>query len=475
MKKKRKNKLDRHKRRGKKLISPMNQIPNLNFTKWNDRLPDYLYAALLTAKLPQEEYLKKFRQMVMYFSDSKEEYRPEDLSLTTLGRCDENYLFHSLNQLIDSEEIENILRPLLLFKKLPAYSVWNNIIASEANENDWDVLKEAIGKTLYHQSQEATDIRWFRLVYQIGCEKLFFSPRTKHIAEEILSYPNKGDMRKVRPSIRAAELNLSTLNEDNNKEWRDYFWNTCLVETEHEILVEKRRPSYTIDEELSERIELVWKKVSDSFFDTLRTSSVDAKHDASFGLVLYSLRILTESLNRNIGNYLIGRIVLRSLVENYITLAYLIKKDETELWKIYRVHGTGQAKLVSLKSETYESNPSFMSFDDLKRIANEDIHEEFTDIDLGNWAGLNLRKMSIEGKTKKIYDKYYDWTSGYLHGNWGAIRDSIYSTDFNPLHKLMRVPSPKLDFNDVIDDMMEIMNLQLSLLSKLYELEELTI
>lgn len=475
MKKKRKNKLDRHKKEGKKLISPMNQIPNLNFTKWTDRLPDYLYAALLTAKLPQNEYLKKFRQMVMYFSDSKEEYRPKDLSLTTLGKCDENYLFHSLNQLIDSEEIEKILRPLLLFEKIPAYSVWNDIITCETNDNDWDVLKEAIGKTLYHQSQEATDIRWFRLVYQIGCNKLFFLPGTEHVAEEIFSYPNKGDMRKVRPSIRAAELNLSALDDDNNKEWRDNFWNTCLFETEHEILVEKRRPQYKIDEELSKRFKSIWNKLFQSFYDTLKNSSADAKHDASFGFVMYSLRILTECVNRNLGNYLIGRILLRSLVENYITFAYLVKMNKIELWEAYRIHGAGQAKLVSLKAEKYESDPSFISFDDVNKIANEDMSEEFVDIDVGHWAGVDLRKMSEKSDTKKIYDKYYDWTSGHSHGNWAAVRDSIYTTDFNPLHRLMRVPSPKLDFNDVIGDMMEIMNLQLLLLSELYELEDLTI
>lgn len=189
----------------------------------------------------------------------------------------------------------------------------------------------------------------------------------------------------------------------------------------------------------------------------------------------YSLSIVTDSLNRIIGTYLIGRIVLRSLVENYITLAYLVKMDKPELWQKYRDHGAGQAKLVSLKAKNYDSIPSFISLDDINGISTEDKREEFVDIDLGHWAGSNLRQMSIESETKEIYDKYYDWTSGYLHGNWGAVRDSVFLTDFNPLHRLMRVLLAKKNFNDVLPDMIEIMNLQLVLISKLYQLEEIKI
>ncbi|MCE7699840.1 MAG: hypothetical protein K8E24_013825, partial [Methanobacterium paludis] len=308
--------LENHKMDGKKLIPPLKQIPNLSFTLWTDRLPEYLYAALLTANLSQNEYLRRFRLMVEYFADSEEEFRPENLSLTSLGKYNQDYLSNALNILFDTEELKNILRPLLLFEELPAYSVWKDVIGSEPDENDWEMLKIAIGKTLYHQSQESTDIRWLCVVYQMACGKIRVLEDLREPMGEVWNYPYKGDLRKVRPTIRAMECSMSCLIECSG-DWVSSFWDTCFFETDPEVLVEKRRQTYKIDDELSKRFEIIWSKLFKGFVDTLETSSVDAKHDASFGLAMYSLRILTETLNRNIGNYLIGRILLRSLAENY--------------------------------------------------------------------------------------------------------------------------------------------------------------
>ncbi|MFA0834573.1 MAG: DUF5677 domain-containing protein [Methanobacterium formicicum] len=474
MNNKNRSSLDDHQKKGKKLIPPLKQISNLDFTSWHNRLPEYLYAALLTANLSQEEYLIKFRLMVEHFAYVEEDLRPEDLSLTSLSKCDKIFLRNALHTLFDDKEIKSILKPLLLFKELPAYPIWKDIIGSEASEDDWNILKIAIGKTLYHNSQASTDIRWLCVVYKMACGNIRINEDLIDIMNNVWNYPYEGDLKEVRPTIRVLEGSLAYWTE-NSAKWVTTFWEECLSRTTPEVLVKKRNSHYKIDKELSKRFKTIWNKLFQRFYDTLETSDADAKHDTSFGLVMYSLRILTECVNRNTGNYLIGRILLRSLVENYITFAYLVKKDKIELWEAYRRYGAGQAKLVSLKAEKYESDPSFISFDDVNEIANEDMREEFVDIDLGHWAGVDLRKMSEYSDTKKTYDKYYDWTSGYSHGNWAAVRDSIYTTDFNPLHKLMRVPSPKLDFNDVIGDMMEIMNLQLSLLSELYELEDLTI
>src|SRR5664279_3376230 len=90
-----------HKKDGKKLIPPLKQMQNLELDSWIDRLPEYLYAALLTTNLSQEEYLRRFRLMVEHFAYSNEDNKPDDLSLTSLSKCDENYLHESLNTLFD--------------------------------------------------------------------------------------------------------------------------------------------------------------------------------------------------------------------------------------------------------------------------------------------------------------------------------------------------------------------------------------
>src|SRR5260370_13808582 len=60
--------------------------------------------------------------------------------------------------------------------------------------------------------------------------------------------------------------------------------------------------------------------------------------------------------------------------------------------------------------------------------------------DLGHWAGMDLRKLSERIGLKDEYDRYYPWTSGFGHGQWGPIRESVFRTCLNPLHRGHRCP-----------------------------------
>ena len=112
--------------------------------------------------------------------------------------------------------------------------------------------------------------------------------------------------------------------------------------------------------------------------------------------------------------------------------------------------------------------PDFIDIDVLEMLANEDAWFEKNDITIGNWANLNLRKMAIDAQVKDIYDSYYDWTSGFVHGHWGAIRDSSFTTCMNPLHRLHRVPVPSNPMPEVLVDCCKICNLALEEIEKLF-------
>jgi len=56
----------------------------------------------------------------------------------------------------------------------------------------------------------------------------------KGLGDEIIGYPNVGDMRAVRPSIRSMEGALHRLKADGTEErpnWSVEFWDRCLAET----------------------------------------------------------------------------------------------------------------------------------------------------------------------------------------------------------------------------------------------------
>ena len=108
--------------------------------------------------------------------------------------------------------------------------------------------------------------------------------------------------------------------------------------------------------------------------------------------------------------------------------------------EVYRAYGAGQAKLAFLKLQELEGGAESIDVETLRELANEDFWEEFVAIDLGNWGKSNLRQLSQEAGAKEDYDRFYGWTSTFAHAHWCAIRDAVFDTCGNPLHRLHRIP-----------------------------------
>ena len=95
--------------------------------------------------------------------------------------------------------------------------------------------------------------------------------------------------------------------------------------------------------------------------------------------------------------------------------------------------------------------PKHIDLSTIEAIAGEDLWEEFLNIELGSWSGLDLRKLSEKTGVKDAYDAHYSWTSGYSHGTWGPVRESCYETCGNPLHRLHRYPQQQILTDTVLD------------------------
>jgi hypothetical protein len=284
--------------------------------------------------------------------------------------------------------------------------------------------------------------------------------------EELRLFPDKGDMRSVRPHIRASEM---MLRRNPPNAWIQEFWAELLKKTR---CIDPSPEGYLFVETVIDPKRLYGTRyeVIERFKENISAKRADARLDSAFGLVLYGLSIVEELGFHRIQVRITGRLALRALVEENITLRYLTQKDDENLWKSYRVYGAGQAKLAFLKAQEVEGDlPPFIDESALHEIANEDVWQEYLDIDIGHWANSNLRKLAIECGAKDLYDKYYDWTSTYSHSHWGAVRDTNFITCHNPLHRLHRIP--RLDhrtLNSVERDAIELVNQMLEVLDRLY-------
>lgn len=462
-----------HKNERKILKSPLTTLPGgVKFSSWvNDRMPHMLWACILAGNLERNHYLHLFRIVASNIRKKLSNYDTLGVSHADFAKFSENEFDIVFEQIFEDEKASGALKCLLFLEFLPDYAHWKRRLISA--DDDVRALSIGILECFDHQSQAATDVRWLKVVFLMITGKMTFPETMRERVEEIRLYPSYGDMKSVCPSIRAAEIILNGTDESGKvspayQKFSDDFWNEMLANTECDILENFEAPEVPIQAIRSEFYDLS-KSISDHFSATLITTKLDARHDVAFGLVLYAISLALE-LTLGYGHKMAGgRILLRSIMEGYITLHYLTKKDNQRDWLAYWNDGVGKTKLAFLKNFEAEDKPDFIEIDRLESLANEDMWMEFRDINIGSWSKKDLRKLAMECGAKETYDKYYDWASGYAHGHWMCIRDTAFSVCSNPLHRFHKIPVPvSTSMPSVLPDSCKLINRMLDDLNSLY-------
>lgn len=452
-----------HKKVGKQLQPGFAQLSDkMTFSSWtNERLPEMLWAAIIRVLINQDYAISEFRRIISFVANHKNKEQLHDLTFSGIANLEENIKIEFIEFLLQSELIANALTVLRLFKRLPARDTWLKYLPN--TEPDVELLMRAVGMCLPHQSQEATDCRWLKVMIRVVSGK-FHVPEM--MVRSWVGYPYEGDQRSIRPSIRACEMAQNPLIE-NDLTWATDFWqeawknSPCLEMISHE--------TQPLDDSIctKEKLLLIRGALEAHWSETHSTTAIDAKHDGVFGIAFYVLTVLDELVQGEVRTGILGRLALRTILECHINLRYLIKKDNNELWKKWRTYGAGQAKLNALRFDELIEPPKFINTETIETIAGEDLWEEFINIELGSWSNLDLRKLSEQAEVKDKYDQFYSWTSGYSHGIWGPIREVCFETCGNPLHRLHRYPK-KQSLPDTLYDACNLVNEVINDLSMVY-------
>lgn len=468
--------LDQHSRAGSRLLPPLLKLPNMRPVSWSsDELPEMLWAALLVTDLGRVRALSRFREVAAFVQKQQAAEKTHDVSHSALATLDPVILAELLGVIARGARYAAALSPLLLLESLPARDAWVAALQHAEEKKGWESLMEAVAKVFEHQSQEATDCRWLKVLVALLAGRLQI-PWPDRI-DEILEYPARGDMKRVRPSIRATEMALRRHLDEVAAPlpWADQFWSYCYERTTCFDFVSgpvADRAGIRLEE-----IEALYNSISAHAQAMLATTAPDPRHDISFGIALYAVTVLHELVGGRVDGGVLGQVALRVIAESAINFAYLLHKDDAELWASFRAYGAGQAKLTFLKFEDIQSPPNSIDVETLRALANEDLWQEFVPIELGHWDKSNLRKMSDDASVKdSIYDPFYQWPSQFAHGQWGAIRDTVFDNCANPLHRFHRLPrvAPR-QLPPTVDQAIMLVNLVLDLLDRAYPLFKLRI
>jgi len=151
-----------------------------------------------------------------------------------------------------------------------------------------------------------------------------------------------------------------------------------------------------------------------------------------------------ESISIWNGN--IGTIILRSLAENYITIAWILKEDTIKRCEMFVEHGIGQEMLYleKLKANISNKEPNPLQKKQIEFIEEFIKHERnlhMLDVNIGAWANISIRTMAEDTGCKDFYDFSFTPFTFSAHSTWNHILKYNLKESDNPLHNFMKVPT----------------------------------
>ncbi len=213
----------------------------------------------------------------------------------------------------------------------------------------------------------------------------------------------------------------------NEQDINDQFW--------------KAVDSYVMDvqAELAEHIKL-WK------IDL----SVSEVHEVIGALVARQVSLSIQLAGApQIWNGHVAPLILRSMVDTYITLAWIFE-DPLDRSRKFIAYGRGQDKLVLehhkaqlvAEGKKPEEVPYIKNMEDM---LNTQRFTFLTEINIGSWSGHDVRQMAEQSGCLDLYRFAYVPFSAPTHSMWNHLVRYNLRLCTNPLHRYHRVPTIRDD------------------------------
>lgn len=457
-----------------KFISSWNEImsPMEDNKSWTyGRLPEYLWIGLVFYKYGRNDGLKRlwaFLQQLRKVVDLNHIRFSDFLSLSDTKR-EEVYRLMANELNIDS------IAPLTVIISAETDTVFANVFSSSVSiEDRINTISDCMKKVMNHQSNEATDIRYVVLYYSVLIGKLhLMNDQYDRLYRYQLLDHSEEEMKSIRPLIRSTEMMLLTM-EPVEGDYLELFWERVSELTECDL--------YMINHENEAANTASYVELIKNIFIYLQNvhkacNPLDKRTKIILGIATYSYKRLEEAEEHKLYNTISGRSIIRSLIENYIMLKYLVIKEmeNGNVWNDYEQYGIGQYKLTLARyRELGSDRETHIDTKLLEALVNEYKFEEFIDMDTNYFNNDNIRRKAEIVNEKELYSLQYDYDSAYEHGLWGAIRECSMLKCDNPAHQYHCVPTVdnEIRLKSVFADCVYVMNKTIAFINELYGIPE---
>ena len=471
--------LQDHKLQKGTLVTPINNVigKNLQFNSWvKERLPEYLWLGLILMYYGRKTGIEKARNILFEISKTNNNLlQPRFSKILCLPNNEQKVVYDIILQNVEKE----VLAPLTILYPARQYNLFNEyfFIPYLLVEERLQIISEAIEIYAPHQSDETTDLRYLALSLMLFNNKVVIMKGVEQTAKALQEYPytehENEKMRLYRPAIRSMEIAMCL--EENDVEFSSKFWKDLGMMTPCNP-IKLVFPENNID--YNEFIIDCQKMLDYVFHSNKEKSLVEDKFDVIIGSINFAIKIFNEVNEKSLSNSILGRHAIRSIIEIYIMIKYLQKREDEHpnIWEEYKLYGISKYKLILLKARQNNNFDSTSHFIEpaIETIVNEIKWEEFIDIDLKYFDKQGIRDKCIDVGEKELYDLFYDYDSSFTHGLWGAIRESSMLRCDSANHQFHSIPDIYNDQNlpDVKTDSFKIILLLCSILNNLYQIPD---
>ena len=454
----------KHKVVGKKIVHPLSELP-IELIKWDrDLIPEFLWIDALAQTYAKLSWHKIFSDLL----DKIEARVTGDMLLlgflSDFGKVPSDVRSSILTEhrdFIIYAFAEPIGRLLALYPECPASWLippdWRN-----QTQIDFEIELNGLEKALlrlYKQNDSYCGyLRMIPLTRIIKHGKCHFKRGTKFV-ELLPKYPDqctedeKAFVESIGRCIVNQHLMYGNAFGDINSKWSQYFWrhNFDLSSCRYE-----KKTFVSVDADLEKKIfdgvintannnaKLLIKYLDDIVLKIKIDLYNPDKDEVVLGLFSRFIRLCFIFFNTpELWSQDLSRILLRCLADTCITLCFLLKENDDQLFKDFIEYGKGQEKLLMLHLQDSHPNGIGPSGETTAKLADELggwIAPELINIDLAGWTKLTMREMAKKCGFLKMYRLVYAPASADIHGTWTSIKNMNLTRCANPLHRFHRIP-----------------------------------
>lgn len=389
-----------------------------------NRLPDYLWLALILDYYGRADGLLKCRDVLQILLKHVPGISFPKLSIILNLDTELQTNFYTEIKQVLAHDVLEPLTAVFTYSHYPSFALAfsNTSKISDRIKRINDVLH----KYYFHQSNEATDVRYLIAVFLMLDDKLHMPPFQ---IDNLLKYPTLShddiEIRLIRSFIRALEVGMPDEMTPDKEKYLFNFWDGMSKMSDCSLFY------FEIDDQCLDANEFMSQiKTQLNYYVELFQGAcpLDSKMLVLLGMATYAYKRLLEVVEHDLYNTITGRSIIRVLIENYIMMKYLLKHEaeHEDIWTEYQYYGIGQYKLVveRFHEGDVQLPDSHVAYDYIDLIVSEYKNKDFIDMDTTYFDKKKIREKAIDVDEKDLFGLYYDYDSAFEHGLWGAIRES---------------------------------------------------